>query len=307
MLKKILHDSTIAVIAPGFAVNPDKLKSGVKYLESKGYNVKLEESTASVWGYLAATDEQRAREINENFEDPDVSAIICARGGWGSLRILDKLDYKLISKNPKALIGYSDITTLQLAIWKKSRVPSISGPMAAVEMAIEMPQMTEKYFWQLIENPKSESTISLSEFNDIEYLQEGSCQGTLIGGCLSLIAHQLGTPYMPDLENSILFVEDIGEDVYKMDRYLAHLKQVGIFEKIKGLVIGTFIDCEDDSKPNFTIKEVFSQYISAINGPVIFNFPYGHNMEKVSMPIGAEGKLDTLSKTLMIKNPFKAS
>lgn len=306
MLKKILPGSTIAVIAPAFSVNPDKLKAGMKYLEGKGYNIKPAKSLSNSWGYFSADDDQRAREINDNFADSEVSAIICARGGWGTLRLLDKLDYELISKNPKALVGYSDITTLQLAIWHKSRIPSISGPMVAVEMANDLTKVTEKYFWEQLENDSKDYTIQLDQFINIEFLKEGSCVGVLLGGCLSLISHQLGTPYMPNVENSILFIEDIGEDVYKIDRYLAHLKQNGVFQKIKGLIIGEFLDCEDNSKPNFTIRELFSHYISEINGPIIYNFPYGHSMEKVSLPIGMLGKFDSTSRKFTIKNPFNA-
>lgn len=305
MLKKITAGSTISIIAPAFSANQAKVTRGVKYLEKKGYIVRQTASVNSNWRYFSAEDEQRAADINDSFADNDVSAIICARGGWGSLRLLNLLDYKRIKDNPKILIGYSDITTLQLAIWARCKVPSFSGPMVAVEMATKMSPITEQSLWNQINNNEKNYIIRLEELSGTTFLKAGEANGPLIGGCLSLVAHILGTPYCPSFENAILFLEDIGEDIYKIDRYLAHLSQAGIFKRLSGLIIGQFNDCEDNTKPNFTILELFEYYSRHIEGPVLFNFPYGHGKEKITMPIGANSQISHSKKIVVFENLFR--
>jgi muramoyltetrapeptide carboxypeptidase len=303
MLKKLSTGSTISVIAPAFPANPEKIELGITYLESRGYKVKRGKSLQGNFGYLSTSDEQRAHDLNNSFADPQIDAIICARGGWGGLRILDMLDYKTIAQNPKALVGYSDITTLQLAIWTKCKIPSISGPMVAVEMASGILDFTEEHFWKQINNPHTFYDIDLAKL-DIKTWNPGTCEGTLLGGCLSMVSHQLGTPYSPDYKGSILFIEDVGEEPYKIDRYLAHLKQAGIFNNINGLIIGQFLDCTDDGEKSFTVEEILHQYFDTATFPVLYNFPYGHGMKKISMPVGIETNLDTSKGLLSFKNPF---
>ncbi len=303
MLKKISHGSTISVIAPAFPPNPEKLELGIAYLEDKGFKVKRGASLQGNWGYLSATDEQRINDINDSFANPEVDAIICARGGWGGLRIIDKLDYKTIKLNPKILVGYSDITTLQLAIWAKCKVPSISGPMVAVEMGTGILDFSEKYFWEQIDNKKEMYNINLHEV-EAEIWNHGNVKGHLIGGCLSMISHQLGTPYSPSYNDSILFIEDIGEEPFKIDRYLAHLKQAGVFDSISGLVVGEFLDCTEDREPSFRLSDILHQYFDELDCPVIYNFPYGHSLKLISMPIGAMAHLDTEKELLSFENLF---
>ncbi len=303
MLKRVSPGSTISVIAPAFPPNTEKVELGITYLESKGFKVKRGKSLQGNFGYLSATDEQHIKELNDSFADPDVAAIICARGGWGGLRIIDKLDYEVIRHNPKALVGYSDITTLQLAIWTKCQIPSISGPMVAVEMASGILDFTEKYFWEQLNNTGKIYNINLEEIGSETWIN-GKAKGRLLGGCLSMIVHQLGTPYSPDYSGAILFIEDVGEEPFKIDRYLAHLKQAGIFDSISGLIVGEFLDCTEEREPTFTISEVLHQYFDERNYPVITNFPYGHGMKKISMPIGATINLDTEQNLLSFGNPF---
>jgi len=304
MLRKIKPGGTIAVIAPAFPPVPEKTELGITYLESKGLKVKRGASLSGNWGYFSATDEQRAKEVNKAFADPDVDAIICARGGWGGLRLLDMLDYAVIKTNPKALVGYSDITFLQLAIWRQCAVPSISGPMVAVEMGGGIISFTEKHFWGQVENTAKKYVIDLNE-TDAEIWQQGQASGTLLGGCLSMIAHQLGTPYSPNYTGAILFFEDVGEEPYKIDRYLAQLKQAGIFEQIKGLIIGEFIDCADDKgDQSFTIEKLLQQYFDEAPFPVLYNFPYGHGMKKISMPVGMHCQLNSQNREVIFNNPF---
>lgn len=304
-IRNIRDKGTLGIVAPAFPPDNIKLESGIGYLENLGYKVKRGKTLEARHGYFAGNDELRARDLNDMYGDPEVDAIICARGGWGSLRILDLLNYALIRENPKLLIGYSDITTLQLAIWKNCRVPSLSGPMAAVEMGKGIHPFTEKYFLDQISGNKSVINIDLSGMN-AEIHGQGEVNGILLGGCLSLITSLLGTKYEPDFKKVILFLEDIGEQPYRIDRHLAQLKQAGVFEKISGLILGDFIDCEPekDDRHSFTVREILSQYFSNKAFPVISGFPYGHGEKKISMPVGISVTIDTTSRYLKIGNLF---
>lgn len=305
-LRPLKPGGKIGIIAPAFPPDPEKLQKGIDYLLGLGYELELGDSLTARHGYFAGTDQLRLDDLHRMFADTSVDAIICARGGWGGLRILDKIDYELIEKNPKALVGYSDVTTLQLAIWHKTKLPSFSGPMVAVEMGSGILPFTSDNFWGQIQNTKSDFIFDFS-VPEIEIWNAGQAQGILLGGCLSMIAHQLGTPYSPDYNGSILFLEEVGEKPYKIDRYLAQLKQAGVFERISGLIIGDFIDCQDDNvdQNSFSFMEVLNEYFAQDPYPVIFNFPYGHGMKKVSMPIGVKTKLDSVKQLLTLQNPFK--
>ena len=305
MLRKLLPEGTIGVLAPAYPPNREKLNTGIKYLESKGFTVIRGDSLNAQYGYFAGNDELRLQDLHRMFADPKIDAIICARGGWGTLRLLDRIDYDLIKKHPKLLVGYSDITTLQLAFRAKAGIPSLSGPMVAVEMGSGILPFTEKYFWNYLFNNESHFNIPIDK-GETTIWKEGRAEGILLGGCLSMVAHQLGTPYSPDYRDVILFLEDVGEAPYKIDRYLAQLKQAGIFSQVSGIILGNFIDCEpeDNGTPSFTCEEVLRDYFTHAPYPVIYNFPYGHGMHKVSMPIGVQAELDTKGQFLRVENLF---
>ena len=305
MIKPIKEGSKLGIIAPAFPPDAEKLRKGIDYLLSKGFEADTAESLTAKHGYFAGSDDLRLKDLYRMYADPTIDAIICARGGWGTLRLLDKLDYNLIRNNPKLLIGYSDITTLQLAIWAKTGVPSLSGPMVAVEMGSGILDFTEKHFWQIVNNRGDDYSFDINS-KEIEIWRNGKARGLLLGGCLSMVVHQLGTPYSPDYRGAVLFLEEIGEEPYKIDRYLAQLKQAGVLDNINGLILGNFIDCDnDDSKrDSFTCKEVLQDYFAASSYPVIYNFPYGHGMYKFSMPIGVQAVLDTKKQHLQMDSFF---
>ena len=305
MFKKISKGSTIGVLSPAYIPMKERVVNGVRYLEEIGYKVKLSNNINKQYGYFAGTDEERVNDIHEFFADEEITALLSTRGGWGTLRFLDKLDFDLIKNNPKPIIGYSDITTLQLAIWTKTGIGSISGPMCAVEMGKGIHEFTEKHFWNYITNNESNYSVNLAG-TPSKILIEGKAQGTLLGGCLSLVSFLIGTPYCPDFDGAILFLEDVGEKPYKIDRYFAHLKQAGVFDKISGLILGDFLDCEDEEDENtFSVQSIIEEYFSDVPYPVIHNFPYGHGDVKISMPIGANTILDTQKQNLKFENLFK--
>ena len=304
MFKPILNNSYIGIISPAFIPIKERLQKGIEYLQQKGFRVKTGANMGKEHAYFAGNDEQRVSDLHQLFADQEVDLIICARGGWGGLRLLDKIDYELIKNNPKPLVGYSDITTLQIAIWKNTQIPSFSGPMVAVEMGKGIVPFTEKHFWDQINNEKTEYYINLTESGGKTFVP-GIGSGLLLGGCLSLVSHLLGTPYSPDFDGAILFIEDVGEKPYKIDRYFAHLKQAGVFNKINGLILGDFIDCEaDPDEVSFSLQELIEQYFSDANYPVLTGFPYGHGDKKITMPVGVQASLDTTKNELIFANPF---
>jgi len=290
-MEKLTSGDTIGVIAPAFPARPERLEKGISYLQEKGFRVKISAHLASGHGYFSATDKQRAADIMEMFRDPDVKLIICARGGWGGLRVLEYLDFEEIKRHPKPLVGYSDVTTLQLALWEKCRLPSLSGPMVAVEMGAGIESFTEKHFWDYLAS-NAEYALSWQELKP-QIWRAGKAEGTLLGGCLSLVASQLGSPYCPDFRDAILFLEDIGEDVYKMDRYLAQLQNAGLFDVVAAVVWCDFIDCENNYDPGFEMSDILKHYTARTSCPVLAGFPYGHGAVKVTMPIGIRCKLDS--------------
>ncbi|MHB2150603.1 S66 peptidase family protein [Calditrichota bacterium LG25] len=301
----IQKNATVGVLAPAFPPDAARLEKGIHYLKSMGFNVKRGKSLSAAHMYFSGSDSLRVKDIETFFADPEVDMIVCARGGWGALRMLDQLDYELIGQNPKPFVGYSDVTTLQLAFWAKSRVPAFSGPMVAVEMGDGIDPFTERHFWGQVFNDDPWYEFSFAA-ETVQVWQNGATSGTMIGGCLSMLAHQLGTPFMPDLTNAILFLEDVGEAPYKIDRYLAQLKQAGIFDRLSALILGEFIDCVDDSpsRKEVSVEDVLHDYFDSRPYPVLYRFPYGHGMRKFTMPIGVKAELNTEQKVLKLQNPF---
>ena len=303
-MNRIKSGGQIGVIAPAWIPISARLEHGYNYLKQKGYRVKLSQNITRKHAYFAGTEAQRLDDIHEMFSDPEIDAIFCARGGWGGLRLIDQIDFDLIAQNPKPFVGYSDITTLQLAFWKKTNLPSFSGPMVAVEMGKGIDPFTENHFWGLMLNKDRFYTVNLGETATTIHTN-GKASGVLLGGCLAMISTLLGTPFSPDYRGSILFIEDVGEKPYKIDRYLAHLKQAGVFEEINGLILGEFLDCvAEDDEESFTISELIDQYFSESTYPVIKDFPYGHGDVKITMPIGCQTQMDTAEKSIQFLNPF---
>jgi muramoyltetrapeptide carboxypeptidase len=258
-------------------------------------------------GLFAGSADQRLADLHAMFADKAITAILCSRGGWGTLKLLDRIDYDLIKTNPKPVIGYSDITTLQLAIWHRAKVPALSGPMVAIEMAEKMTSFTEKHFWGQLENREREYHYHLEKIRLLnkEY-SKNAFSGLLIGGCLSLVVALLGTPYCPDFNKTILFLEDVGEQPHKIDRALAQLYQAGVFKRIKGLILGNFVDCAANyrGRAHYSLREIFSSYFQDASFPVLINFPYGHSRKIFSLPIGIHATVDLVRKELKTKNPF---
>ena len=303
--QRLKKGDLIGVISPAGPVsNVTSIGKGVRYLESLGYRVVVGENAGKADGYLAGTDEERAADVHAMFLDGRVKAVMCVRGGYGTPRLLSHINYKLISRNPKILAGFSDVTALQLALWKKCRLITFHGPMVGVEMANHMDPFTEEMFWRTVtSNRKTE--IRLSDDALIDTLVPGRAVGRLLGGNLSLVASLLGTRYQPDFADAILFLEEVAEEPYRVDRMLTHLRNASLYRKANAILFGQFSDCNplDPTKPSCTVAEVLHNAASTFGKPVLANLPFGHVSRKLTLPVGLRVKVDTSKKLLHFIEP----
>ena len=246
---RIHRGDRIGIVAPGGPVTREELQPGIRFLESRGYSISSAPHLYAQKGYLAGDDENRLQDLHMMFKDPEVKAILCARGGYGTLRLLDKIDYSLIRDNPKIIAGYSDITALLLALYKMNGLVTFHGPLVKDLTKNENRNMTT--FLELV---TSEGPMEL-DLHETTCLRQGRAVGPLLGGNLTLISHLVGTPYMPSLRGAILFIEDRDEPIYRIDRMLTHLHLGGILKDLAGLIAGQFEDRGDDSDIGHLLKE----------------------------------------------------
>ena len=296
---RLLEGDTVGLIAPASQVNPpDDVAFSKEVFEALGYRVKIGEHVLDRFGDLAGEDQARADDIHNFVSDPQVKAIVCIRGGWGCQRILPYLDYKLIANNPKIFIGYSDVTTLINAIYAKTGLVTFHGPVGISTFN----EFTINSFRDMLAKgdipaalsnpPKSEKDLVETE-NRIIRLYPGKVEGRLIGGNLSLMTAMVGTPYEPDYEGAILFLEEVGEKTYSIDRMFSHLKLVGNLKKLNGIVIGKFTDCKPgEGYGAFSIEELLRQYIEPLKIPAYSGAMIGHIKDKWTVPIGVKAELD---------------
>lgn len=282
----------IGVVAPASPMKPELLEQGVRYLEGLGYRVKLGKFVYRENGYLAGSDRERSRDLNAMFRDRQVRAIICVRGGYGTPRLLHLLDYDAIRDQPKIFVGYSDITALQLAIFRRTGLITFSGPMVAADMGRGIDPFTAAQFWRMITEPVPCGDLEPQQDRPFAAITAGRVRGRLLGGCLSLVATVAGTAFMPAVQKSIFFLEEIGEEIYRIDRYLVHLRELGVFAKIGGFVLGQMIDCEaKNGAPSLRLEDLMQDFIRPLRVPALMNLEYGHAGRKHTMPVGARAEL----------------
>lgn len=236
-------------------------------------------------GYLSGTDSERAEDMNNMFVNPDIDGIMAVRGGWGCARILPHLDFKAISRNPKVYCGFSDNTTLHHALLSYSGLQTFHGPNGNSDWT----ELTKRSFESVVMKGERSSFISNSK---VVTITPGRAEGKLIGGNLSILTTTLGTPYQADFTEAILFVEDIGENTYKIDRMFSHLEQAGVLSKINGIVFGKCTDCSAGSSPTFSLLEVLRHHIEPHGVPAIYNADIGHEPDNFTIPVGCTAELD---------------
>lgn len=296
-LGKMLREGAhIRLIAPGFALNQEKLQIALEGIKELGCTVSYNDRITSHYGYFSNPDAYRAQELNDAFSDPTVDAILCARGGYGCTRILDLINFENIKENPKPLIGFSDITALLNAIYLKTGLVGFHGPVGST--------LNNSYSIDMLKNilfkPSAGWIISNStsipeeEIGNAEYdrytIHTGVASGIAIGGSLTLIASMIGTDYEPDFRNKIVFLEDVGEKNYRIDRMLTQLLSSKTFSKAAGVVFGVFKDCDlqEDHPKSFRLKEVIKDRMSELKVPSAYGMSFGHVPENFTFPIGAK-------------------
>jgi muramoyltetrapeptide carboxypeptidase len=280
----------IGVCSPAGPVEEEELRPGIKALESLGFRVYLSSHCLMKKAYLAGADELRLRDLHGLFQDDKVKAIICARGGYGSLRLFERIDFDLIRKHPKILVGYSDITALLLAVYKRAHLVTIHGPV--------LRDMTKNHGLNLGSLTKlmtSRESVTM-RFEGAKVLMEGLAAGKLLGGNLSLITHLLGTSFMPSLQGALLFLEERGEAPYRVDRMLTHLRLSGLLNKCAGVMTGSFQDCGEPS----TVEALIRERLGDLHLPMMIGLPIGHGEVNTALPIGVKAVLDTGQKTLTV-------
>ena len=311
----LLVGDTIAFCAPSGFLDSVRMRLAKTRLEEKGFYIVREDSIYRRWGYLAGTDAQRASELMSYFKDKSVRAIFPGTGGYGSTRILSMLDYDIIKSNPKIFIGFSDITALHIAFNQLANLITFHtpNPMYGLGSKKGLDPISELYFWSLLMNSNDYTyEIPFDLYGDslkVQTMVPGIASGKLVGGNLSLICSTMGSVYEAKTMGSILFIEDVGEAPYRIDRYLSELKLAGKLDLVNGIIIGRFSRRETeapDRSTDFQMHQVFQQYFSKMKVPVIFNFPSGHGSKNVSLPLGCIVEINTDDEIFkVLESPIK--
>lgn len=293
--RKIVPGSVLGIICPsGHPASIDAVNKFCELLVSHGYKYKLGESVTAIEGYLAGSDILRARDLMNMFKDDSVDAVLCYKGGYGAQRMLPYLDFVELKKHPKLLVGFSDVTVLLNTLYKFSDMPTVHGEMGVCMRSYE--EFTFNHFFNMLANgfnaPLINPTLPLNVIN------KGICEGVVVGGNLSLVYALMGTPYEIDLTDKILFIEDVGEKPYAVDRMLSSLLLSGKLNLLKGVICGYFTDC--DSLENQTVDELLEHYLKPLGIPVVTNFQSGHSKPFINLPIGLKVKLDTYEKSVTV-------
>lgn len=305
LLKKLSKGDTIGIINPAFK-NPDdvynKYSKMIEIINNMGYKIKFGKTFTLQNGYLAGTDKERAEDLNEMFRDESVKAIICMRGGYGASRMVDLVDYALIKENPKVICGFSDITVLLNAIYKKIEIPTIHGLVSLYIGSKACDEFSLNDFWKVL-TEKQKGRV-LKNPNDLcKTLIPGKATGKLVGGNLSLIATMVGSEYEVDFTDKIVFIEEVTEEPYQIDRYLSSIRLRGMLEKAKGFVFGYFSECEpsEGRKGTQTYVDIIKDYVGKLGKPTIYDFACGHSFPFINLPIGTLVTLDADEKTITIE------
>lgn len=282
----------VGLVAPAGLVERENIAKSIKAIKRLGLKPVTGNNCTKKYGYLAGKDDLRAYDINAMFADKSIKGIFALRGGYGSQRLLDKLDWDTISLNPKIFTGYSDITALHIAINQKCNFITFHAPMAAVELSRnDIDKFTLNSFIQNISIKNKEQTIKNPKGTPFKVLVEGKFEGTLTGGNLTLVTSSLGTNYEVQTEGKVLFLEEIGEPPYKIDRMLMQLKNAGKLYNVSGIVLGYFTDCEKSKKESLSLIEVFKDILAPIGKPCIYNVACGHQLPTLTLAMGGKIKL----------------
>lgn len=303
---------TVGLVAPANATfNSVELDIARESLEALGLEVRVGAHLRDRHGYLAGEDRDRAADINAFFKDTSVSAVLPIRGGWGSARLLPYLDYEMIRRNPKVVVGYSDVTALLTALHTRGNLITFHGPNGMGRWdAYSLDYFKRVLFGgeavTFANTPRmTDNNVLTPTQNRIRTVTPGTARGRLLGGNLSVLAGIAGSPYMPDWNGAILFLEDVGEDIYRMDRMLTTLKLAGIFDKIRGFVFGTCSECGpgDGGFGALTFEELWADHIAPLKIPAWSGAMIGHGMPQWTLPVGAMVEIDATAGSIRMTAP----
>ncbi len=332
---------TIAIVAPGHPLDRDRVGQAVRRLEVMGFRTRVIGDVYARRGYLASTDAQRAHAIMEAYMDPQVKAVFCGTGGYGTTRILDLLDYEVIRRNPKILLGFSDVTALHLAIHKQTGQVAFHGPnlmwglgskdrnltpfasvhlwrnvcdaktLSALAARSAEPDATDPVpgFEALVPSPpdgtlRYDLALCEPDTPGPQTLRPGRARGRLVGGNLSLVCALMGTPWQIETKGRLLFLEDVGEEPYRIDRFLRQLKHAGLLDGVAGVILGRWHKCNPGMpEKSLTLDEVFADYFGDAPYPVVARFPIGHVRDNATIPLGVLADLDATARTLTLLEP----
>ncbi len=307
----LVPGDTVALVAPCGICEEDDARRFADSLTAAGFRVVVEpEIHERRHRYLAGTDDERAAELDRAIRDPSVRGIFVLRGGFGLTRILDRIDYDALRRDPKVIVGYSDVTGLHVAAGRRARLVTFHAPMASVVKAVgEDPSFAEQSYRDMLflEPAAPRRMIPLPEGERPTTVTGGRCTGRLVGGNLSLIAATIGTPYALDAKGCVLFLEDVNERPYRVDRLLSQLRLAGVLDGLAGVVVGRFTcdeyEGEKKEQDEREQREVVLEYCRALGCPVVADFPCGHVRNNVTLPLGARVTLDADAGTLEVIEP----
>ncbi len=288
---------TVGIIAPASNLKRELLESGCQALRALGYKPFYFDSILDQDLYFAGSVRRRAQELEDMFLRPEVRAIICARGGYGANYLLNAIDLQKIKSHPKILVGYSDITTLLTYFADAAGLVTFHGPMVAKDFAHA--DGVDLASWKAALGGSSEWTIDLT---GVKPLVDGSAEGILYGGCLSMLVASLGTPYEIETAGTILFIEDVATRPYQIDRMLMQLKLAGKLQKVRGIVFGEMLDCAQNQNQNYTLEEVVVRVLGDLKVPLAYGLRSGHvSRGNITLPIGVRAALSVRSGEVSLR------
>ena len=294
--RPLTKSAHVAVLAASSPSELPRIEAAAANLRSRGLRVTLAPNIAHRDRYLAGGDDERVGVLNDFLRNPEFDGFFFARGGYGLMRILDRIDYDAISANPRPIVGFSDLTALHQAIAVRSGVTTFHGPMLNTDWHDGLSPDREEWFWRML---AGDAPLSWAVE---EVMNEGEAEGALFGGCLSLTNDLAGTPYDFWIDDGIWFFEDVDEPVYRIDRMLTHLRLTGRLKKIRGVIIGSLRGCGSDAEISALLREFFG----SMRIPVVRRFPFGHDGDNLLMPIGVRARLSTNDNVLAITEPAVA-
>jgi muramoyltetrapeptide carboxypeptidase len=286
----------VALVSPAGPVAQARVEMAVKVLSDWGLRPRIYPHALEKYSFHAGRDEHRAADLNDALADPEIRAVICNRGGYGVQRIIEHLDFDAVRRDPKLVLGFSDITALHAALWRNARLASIHGPVAAQLERGGLTNSSVKHTLMsaepvLVRADPAEATVSVRS--------TGVAQGILLGGNLSMLSTSIGTPFMPDLNGAILLIEDVAEAAYRVDRMLTHLRNCGILQRLAGVAVGQFSE-PAGAAGQISLADVLNERLGDLGIPLLGGLSIGHGDPNIAVPLGTHAILDADAGTLLV-------